>query len=210
MDGVEEMKISFVIGNGHSRTVFDLKNLKDVGVTYGCNLLIEEFQLDNTVACDRAMLVHLLAQGYDTVTNLWTRSRWRKMIGTGSFHELPDPVIDPKIRWDKEIHWGSGTHAIHLAASQGADVVVMLGFDLWPRTDGLNNLYNDRTEFYDPKKVVDPSHWIHQINMVISKFKNVDFVQIQPRSWKDPDEWIKQENYSRDDYSGLASLISDR
>ena len=201
------MKIAFVIGNGHSRTVFDVTSLKDHGVTYGCNLLIKDMQLDNTVACDRNMLIRLISEGYDKVTNLWTRPRWRKVLGSGTFNDLPKPVEEPLERDDQEIHWGSGTHAVNLAATQGADVVVMLGFDLWQRQDGLDNIYQD-----DPmygKKTIDPTTWIYQLSKVFDKFPDTSFVQIQPKSWSEPENWANHENYSRDDYGGLRSWIKE-
>ena len=201
------MKLSFVIGNGHSRSVFDVTKLNDHGVTYGCNLLIEDMQLHNTVVCDRTLLVNLISQGYDKLTNLWTRPRWRKMLGNGDFMDLPIPVSDPKTRYDEEIHWGSGTHAVHLAATQGSDVIVMIGFDIWPRDDGMNNIYSSRQDFYDDKKVVDPEHWIYQISVCLDKFPSTDFVQIQPSSWKDPNDWVQRENYTRDDYAGLNAML---
>jgi len=207
MGSIEEMKIAFVIGNGHSRSVFDIGLLKDKGVLYGCNLLIEENQLDNTIACDRHMVVHLISQGYDKVTNLWTRQCWIKLL-EGAINPLPDPVIEPKVRFDKEIHWNSGVHAVNLAAHQGSDVVVMIGFDLWPREDGLNNFYQSRSEFYSAKPI-DPSHWIHQLGRCYDRYPHVSFVQVQPSSWIDPEPWLTRENYTRDDYQGLREWLKE-
>lgn len=207
MASIEEIKIAFVIGNGHSRSVFDVNKLNDHGVTYGCNLLLEDMQLHNTIICDRALLIDMISKGMDLVTNLWTRARWKSSISGGAINELPVPVEQPKTRFDKEIHWGSGTHALHLAANQGADLIAMIGFDIWPRADGKNNIYEDRSDFYEQGKIVDPSHWIHQIDYCFKKFPHTNFVQIQPRSWKDPDSWSTNDNYSRDDYAGLNDLI---
>ena len=201
------MKLAFVIGNGHSRSVFDLGLLRDKGVLYGCNLLIEEMQLDNTVACDRHIVVHLISQGYDRLTNLWTRQRWTKLV-EGNVKALPDPVAEPKVRYDQEIHWNSGVHAVNLAANQGADVVVLIGFDLWPREDGQNNIYQGRSDFYDTK-IINPHHWIHQLARCYESYPDVSFVQIQPNSWKDPESWASYDNYSRDDYAGLREWLKE-
>lgn len=195
MGSDDEVKIAFVIGNGLSRSVFDLSKLSEHGVTYGCNLQIEDHQLDNTIAADLKVLVHLVSQGYDKRTNLWTRKRWV----TGNAKALPDPIASPKKRWDNEIHWGSGTHAANLAATQGAAVVVMLGFDLWS-----GNIYAGR-EFY-PTKSPGPACWIYQFSKLFEKFPDVSFVQIQPKSWENPIEW-DHPNYSRDTYSGLRAWL---
>lgn len=182
--------------------------LRNKGVTYGCNLLIENFQLDNTIACDRSMLIHLIASGYDNVTNLWTRARWRNNVGDGTFKNLPNPIENPIERWDREMQWGSGTHALNLAAEQGADVVAMIGFDLWMRDDGQNNIYQDQHPLYE-KKVIGPECWIYQIGRLFEKFPDTNFVQIQPTGWKDPEQWAAYNNYSRDTFAGLKSLLED-
>lgn len=205
MGGNESLKVSFVIGNGHSRTVFDLDDLIGKGTTYGCNLLVHDHDLDNVVACDRHMVVDLVSQGIANKTNLYTRSRWLTVISAPKVRALPDPVKDPKVRYDKELHWNSGVHALNLAAHDGADVIVMIGFDLWPRADGRNNIYQDRPGYNsDP---VDPSHWIYQIGLLLKKYPNVSFVQIQPDSWQDPDSWKSFDNYSRDSYAGLREWL---
>lgn len=205
LDGAEALKIAFVIGNGHSRSVFNLDDLIGKGETYGCNLLIHDHELDNVIACDRQMVVGLASQGLATKTNLYTRSRWLNMIAAPGVRGLPDPVADPKVRYDKEIHWNSGMHALNLAAQNGADILVMLGFDLWPRQDGRNNIYQDRPGYSD--KPVDPSHWIYQVSLLMARHRTVSFVQIQPDSWQDPPEWKKFDNYSRDSYAGLREWL---
>ena len=200
MGSTTEVKVAFIIGNGQSRSVFDISKLSDHGVTYGCNLQIEETQLDNIVAVDLPVLVHLISQGYDKRTNLWTRKKWDGRVDTGKAKFLPDPVAKPKKRWDGELHWGSGTHAANLAATQGANVVVLLGFDLWS-----GNLYRGKSEFYSNKDP-GPACWIYQFGKLFDMFPDVSFVQIQPKSWENPVEWT-QENYSRDTYSGLRAWL---
>lgn len=199
------MKIAFVIGNGHSRSVFDLDQLHGKGETYGCNLLAHDHDLDNIIACDRHMVVDLCSQGFATRSNLYTRQRWASMLAVQDIKSLPDPIAEPTVRFDREIHWNSGVHAINLAAEQGADVIVMIGFDLYPQKNGQNNIYQDSPGY--SSKPVDPSHWIHQITRLLAKFPAVSFVQIQPEEWKDPPEWKTFDNYSRDNYAGLKEWL---
>jgi len=207
MDSSKEVKIAFVIGNGYSRTVFNVSKLADFGVTYGCNILIEDTPLDNTVVVDRNVLIHLISQGYAQKTNLWTRGRWIRILDAPLLKELPIPLDEKTHRWDAELHWGSGTHAVHLAASQDANVVVLIGFDLWPRTDAPGNIYHG-TQFYKNTQP-GPECWIHQIYKVMIKFPDVSFVQIQPAKWKSPVSWDTCSNYSRDSYSGLRAWIKN-
>jgi len=201
------MKIAFVIGNGHSRSGFDLDLLHGKGETYGCNLLAHDHDLDNIIACDRHMVVDLCSQGYAANSNLYTRQRWVKTLADENIKSLPDPIADPTVRYDREIHWNSGVHAINLAAVQGANVVVLIGFDLYPRPDGNNNIYQDQLGY--SSKPVDPSHWIHQIAQLLAKFPAVSFVQIQPENWQDPPQWKTFDNYSRDNYAGLGEWLKE-
>ena len=46
------MKIAFVIGNGQSRSHFNLNTLRGKGTIYGCNALYRDFMPDVLVATD--------------------------------------------------------------------------------------------------------------------------------------------------------------
>lgn len=188
------MNLAFCIGNGPSREKFKLDLLKGKGTTYGCNYLIETFPLDNTVVVDRMLLISMLSQNYQDRTILHTRQKWKNAVGV-ELNYLDAPVKEIKQRWDNEIHWGSGTHALNLAAEQGADLIVMLGYDLYS-----GNLYSNKT--------VDPSCWIYQISLLLRKFPDTQFVQIQPKKWKVPESW-KVDNFSVDDFAALRSMLDD-
>ena len=183
------MNIAFCIGNGSSKKKVDLNTLKDVGPIYGCNSLIETFEVDNTIAVDKDLLIDLISKGYNRKTNIYTRKGYKKIIEADNVYFLDDPVSDPVELWDKEIHWGSGTHAINLAAKQGADIVIMIGYDL----------YNAK---------LDPSCWIYQIKKCFELHPEIQFVQIQNKKWKSPKEWTA-ENFLMDDFKGLIKLLKD-
>lgn len=189
------MNIAFCIGNGASRATFDLKLLKDLGPTYGCNRLIETFELDNTIVVDKTLLIDILSKGYNTKTNLYTRSRWKNTIASENLQFLEDPVKEPTIRWDNEIHWGSGTHALNLAAKSAAEIIVMLGYDLYNP-----NLYTNKT--------VDPSCWIYQMKKCFDMYQNIQFVQIQPNDWQLPTEW-NNDNLSLDTFDNLLLQLKE-
>lgn len=188
------MNIAFCIGNGPSRMRFDLESLKNRGKTYGCNYLIETFPLDHTIVVDRMLLTNMVSQGYQDRTSLHTRKKWQNAIGV-ELNYLDAPIKDIKQRWDNEIHWGSGTHALNLAASHGADLVIMLGYDLY-----AGNIYSNRD--------VDPSCWIYQISRLFDKFPDTQFVQIQSKDWKVPGSW-SADNFSIDDMAALKNMFSD-
>lgn len=192
------MKAAVCIGNGYSRKGFDLSKIKNVGPNYGCNRLVEDYSLDNTIVVDRTLLLELLAKGYHNKTNLYTRDKWVKTIES-NVRSLAIPDCPKSHRWDNEQHWGSGIHALNLAASQKPDIVIMLGYDIWPNRDGKNNIYSD--------KIIDPGCWIYQISRILEIYPDINFVQIQPKAWVCPDLLLQRENLMIDDYEKLEELI---
>lgn len=207
MDSSQEVKVSFVIGNGPSRSRFDLTKLADHGVTYGCNLLIEDTPVDNLVAVDHQILIHLVSQGYDHKTNLWSRPKWTNIVESAA-KELPVPLKSETCKWDKPLHWSSGSYAVNLAAQQNANIIVMLGFDLWPQINKSSNIYADKSPFYKNKSI-SPDCLIYQVHKTMKNYPHISFVQIQPTKWKDPILWAQQENYSRDSYHGLREWLKN-
>lgn len=183
------MNIAFCIGNGPSIKKIQFSELKEVGPTYGCNQLIEKVDLDNTIIVDRNLLIDLISRGFNKKSNIYTRKRWQSLIEADNVYFLSEPIKNPSEKFDKEIHWGSGTHALNLAASKNPDIILMLGYDL----------YNSK---------LDPACWIYQINKCFEKYPEVQFVQIQDKKWKSPKLWTA-ENYQQDDFKGLVQLIKD-
>jgi hypothetical protein len=181
------MNIAFCIGNGPSSKAVDLTKLKNAGPIYGCNSLIQTFDLDNTIVVDRALLIDLIAQGYNKRTNIYTRKRWAPLVEAENLHFLDEPIKNPVNKWDNEIHWGSGTHALNLAAKNQTQIIVMIGYDL----------YNSS---------VDPTCWIYQINKCLELYPETQFVQIQNKDWACPAAW-ENDNFSVDTFKNLLKLI---
>lgn len=194
------MKISFVIGNGVSRKKQPLERLKDSGVVYACNYAALELPCDHGVAVDRSMLFDMLSQ-HTVKCTMWSRQKWCNVLSHSTpVYPLPEQLYAPQVRWDAERHWGSGTHAVWKAASSNADIVVMLGFDLWNK--GTNNNVYVGHEHYSSKPV-DPRCWIYQLQQTFARHPDTSFVSIQPARWKVPDEWKNCENFSKDTYKNL-------
>lgn len=183
------MNIAFCIGNGISREKFDLNKLKDIGPIYGCNRLIETFDIDNTIVVDNSTLIDLVAKGYNRKTNIYTRKRWHRLVEADNVHYLEDPIKEPIHRWDMESQWGSGTHALNLAANNGSEIIVMLGYDLY--NAGFS-----------------PNCWIYQIDKCLELHPDTQFVQIQEDGWECPDTWTHS-NFLMDNFKGLKQLLKD-
>ena len=200
------MDISFVIGNGISRKKQPLKKLKQYGKVYACNYAAVDVPCDDAIAVDRAMIFDLLSQHRLDCT-LWSRKKWCNTLAHSTpIYALPDQIYPPQSRWDREKHWGSGTHSVWKAAQTDADIVVMLGFDIWNKGTN-NNLYANRDHYStDP---VDPRCWIYQLQQTFLKHPNTSFVNIQGARWKVPEEWQHLENFSKDTYKNLWAWLSE-
>lgn len=194
------MKLSFVIGNGISRKNQPLEKLKSHGTVYACNYAATEISCDHAIAVDRRMLFDLLSQ-YTANYTLWSRSKWCNILQHSTpVYSLPEQHYLPVVRWDSERHWGSGTHAVWKAADDGADIVVLLGFDLWNKGTN-NNLYANRDHYNT--EPVDPRCWIYQLHQTFERHPATSFVSIQPDDWRIPNEWKQTENFTVDNYRTL-------
>lgn len=194
------MQLAFVIGNGVSRRHQPLDRLKAHGTVYACNYAATEIPCDHAVAVDRGMLFDLLSQHTANYT-LWSRRKWCNVLQHDTpVYPLPDEIYPPVERWDSERHWGSGTHAVWKAADSGADIVVLLGFDLW-HSGTNNNLYANRDHY--STKPVDPRCWIYQLQQTFARHPSVSFVSIQNADWQIPEQWQTLENFSVDTYRNL-------
>lgn len=200
------MKLSFVIGNGVSRKKQPLERLKTHGTVYACNYAAIEVPCNHGVAVDRGMLFDMLSQ-HPTTYTVWSRRKWCNTLKHNTpVYPLSDQLYPPKTRWDSERHWGSGTHAVWKAAEDGADIVVLIGFDLWNKGTN-NNVYANR-EHYNTNPV-DPRCWVYQLQQTFSRHPDTSFVTIQPANWKVPSEWKDCENFSKDVYKNLWSWLED-
>lgn len=200
------MKVSFVIGNGVSRKKQPLERLISSGTVYACNYAILDLPCDHGISVDRGMIFDLISQ-HNIECTLWSRKKWCNALSHNTtIHPLPEQLYTPQVRWDAEHHWGSGTHAVWKAAEDGADIVVMLGFDLWNKGTN-NNVYANRDHYNT--NPVDPRCWIYQLQKTFEKHPYTSFVNIQGARWRVPDEWKQLENFSKDTYKNLWEWLSE-
>lgn len=201
------MNFSYVIGNGVSRRKIPSKFYQQKD-TYGCNLAYKDIELKNLVVCDRFMFTTALSQNAHLKTTIWTRSRWLQQISTENVFALPQIPYKPEIKHDLEMNWGSGLYAALLAAGSDSDVIVLIGYDLWPLPDGnVNNIYAGESG-YGPKEAagVDPSGWIHQFSKLFSFYDEKQFVFINEKNWNVPEQWLEYKNFNFDHFSALNKL----
>ena len=170
------MDTAFIIGNGESRAIFPIEDLKNKGIIYGCNAIYR----DRPDLCDHIIAVNPpmyeeLKQWYDkTNPNLKIYgpndiSKWNYLMPNDIEEDCPkglklyriwrggDLKKGNRIRTvDFSQNRGSGCSAILLAAESGIKNVIILAFDIlggqqWTYQDQLsreqNNVYKNSENY---------------------------------------------------------------
>ena len=160
------MTRAFVCGNGVSRTVVNLHQLRELGPIYGCNALYREFTPTVLISTDKPISARIQEEGVASQTRMYTR---KPIPGLGALRIPTD--------W---YGFSSGPVATAMAALDGNAVIYMLGFDLGPLNgDKFNNVYAD-TEFYK-KSSARPTftgNWVRQIQQITKTFPNTNFFRV--------------------------------
>jgi hypothetical protein len=185
--------VSMVVGNGESRSSIEIDKFKDDYMLIGCNALHRDTRVEHLVCCDRRMVEEAVESENTTRSKIYVRPDWykyfRKIQKDKRIHQVPDIPYKGNKKQDNPIHWGSGTYAVLLAAEL-SNTVLLVGFDLYPNNDKVNNIYKG-TNNYSKKdsKPVDPSFWIYQIGKVFQHYKDTDFIIWNKADWVMPKEW---------------------
>jgi len=176
------MDTAYVIGNGESRLIYPINNIKGKGFIYGCNAIYR----DHADLCDRIVAVNgpmydelVEAKKQDKISSrteligIDDISKWDYVID-----DEPMDIVPNKLKiyrsWtniDKDTgkvkhkdfcdHRGSGCSAVLHAAERGFRHVVMIGFDIlgarqWELSDNeLSNIQNNvykNSPNYDHRK----------------------------------------------------------
>ena len=127
-------------------------------------------------------------------TIIYVRPSWfhyfRKILKNKNIKEVPVLPYTGEMKRDQPDHWGSGGYSILLAASLGFDQVDILGFDLYPVDEKVNNVYKGTTNYAKvDSQAVDYSYWIYQISQVFLHYPNIKFRVINHKDWKIPESW---------------------
>ena len=98
----------FIIGNGESRTGFDLEQLRDYGKIYGCNNLYKDFTPDVLVVIDERIIHPCYWNGYPIDNVCWFRE-WNPMPGE-AYEALTDSSMitgDPNVDMSEYVYSNS-------------------------------------------------------------------------------------------------------
>ena len=189
----------YVFGNGESRTSIDIDKLN--GPKVGCNAIHRDYHMDHLVCADRRMVKEAIDT--NTQSKIYTRTDWAPMFN-GVVRSVPPLPYKGTERWDEPFQWGSGPYAVLIASMYTTDKCVnLIGFDLWSRSNKINNMYKDTPNYQNADyRAVDPRYWIHQIGMVFKCFPNIQFIIYQD-DWELPSAW-KYPNITVDNISNIS------
>jgi hypothetical protein len=201
--------LSVVVGNGESRRHIDLNQLKSKNTIIGCNALHRDISVDHLICCDRRMVDEAILSDNTAETKIYVREDWfryfRKIKKDKRINLLPKlPYDEQNTKADKPDHWGSGPYAVLLAANLQFKKITLVGFDLYPKNDRINNIYKGTKNYKDrDSNAVDYNYWVYQIGKIFQHFPQTEFIILNNDDWKMPKEW----KYSNVKFTSLENKI---
>ena len=189
------MSKALVIGNGESRKDLDLKSLiKIYDITIGCNALHRDFKVDHLICCDRRMVDEAIKNPFISNTQIYVRDSWyhyfRKILKNRNINHLPQVPTVGNLKADKADHWGSGCYAILLSAQLNVEQVDLVGFDLYPINEKVNNIYKGSANYSKTdSQAIDYSFWIYQTAQIFIHYPSTRFKIYNTTNWLMPKEW---------------------
>lgn len=164
-------KVAFIIGNGPSRSDFDLTTLKGQGTIYGCNALYRTFTPDYLVAIDAPIIEEIESSSFPT----------DRFIVPSYEEQFEDPDYNKYTRYRSN----AGVNAMLEAIKAGHDVLYCLGFDFMMRSPklALGNIF-DGSNAYGPEtrsRYIDNVNRVKYMQFIASKYPKVKFKFVVPR-----------------------------
>ena len=215
------MDTAFVIGNGESRPIFPIRDLKGKGIIYGCNAIYRDNPelCDHIVAVNQPMYEELKAWHDTAKTNSIIHgpediSKWNYICDRDKETDTPknlklyrmwrggDIKKGTAIRTiDFSLNRGSGLSAVLMAAESGIKNVVMLAFDIlgsrqWERdtpSREQNNMYKNTINY--PSRVSMKAYlkyeWMYQLRQIIRKHPNTNFHFINRKEYIEGNTFLR-------------------
>jgi len=167
--------IACVIGNGTSRTNFDLSTIGSKMTTYGCNALYRDYMPDYLISMDYNMVKEILDKKVHYQTN---------------FHTQHENRVDSRAEGGEPINffWGfretndSGNSALRLALSNEHETVYVIGFDYSTSPSSLPNVYSGSNNY--PRSHVWPAasmtdtKWIQRLRKILKDYSNQKVIRV--------------------------------
>jgi hypothetical protein len=192
----EESNKALVIGNGESRKHINIELYRNTHTLIGCNALHRDTVVDHLICCDRRMAEESTNNPNTSNTQIYVRPSWfhyfRKIQKNKNVNLLPELPYVGETKKDQPDHWGSGGYAMLLAASLGFKEIEIVGFDLYPKGDTVNNIYKGTVNYSkEDAKAVDYSYWVYQIAQIFKYYPDTTFIIRNNQHWFLPEDWQK-------------------
>ena len=207
------MDTAFIIGNGESRKIFPIENLKSKGVVYGCNAIYRDHPelCDHIVAVNPPMHEELIqwhnnGKRCPQIHGINDISDWDYICAGDRETDVPaglklyriwrggDVKKGGRIKTnDFSKARGSGCSAVLMAAESGIKNIVILAFDImgaqqWEmetpsRTQ--NNIYKDTRNYpgRESMKAYLKYEWMYQLRQTFRRFPQTNFYFINRREY---------------------------
>jgi hypothetical protein len=199
-----------VVGNGASRSGFDLKYIMDYVnhpndqswkkartskrfFTYGCNALYRDFAPDFLVVTGDKMIREVAMSPYIN-DHIAYANNSAVMEWQGRFHVIPQ---DPQ--------WNSGALAAYLAAFDGHKKIFLLGFDNNDTIGRNYNVYAGTACYPKEEQSIVENFWIASMSLLMTTYPDVEFIRVAPNSnFTTPESWKYFVNFRTIDFNRFA------
>jgi hypothetical protein len=194
----QQNKPAFVLGNGQSRSVLKLSNLKSHATVYACNAMYRDYDPDYLIAVDVKMIQEIVKSGYNKKHQVWTNPN--KGVVT-----YPDLYF-----FHPHKGWSSGPTALFFAAQKGHSEIYIFGFDFVGVDGKFNNVYANTANY---KKSTDTAtffgNWLRQTCDTVYEFKNTQFYRVINETDHVPDIMKKYSNLHNITYYDFSKKFPD-
>ena len=214
------MDTAFIIGNGESRNIFPIENLKGNGVIYGCNAIYRDHPMlcDHIVAVNPPMYEELAKwhnNGKESpkIHGPADIGKWNYICEGDHIHDVPQglkiyrvwrggDVKTGKIKTnDFSKARGSGCSAVLLAAESGIKNIIIMAFDImgarqWEMDTPSrvqNNIYKNTINYPDraSMKAYLKYEWMYQLRQTFRKFPHINFHFINRREYLEENPFLR-------------------
>ena len=215
------MDTAFIIGNGESRNIFPIDNLKGHGTIYGCNAIYRDHPMlcDHIVAVNPPMYEELVLwhnhgkesphiYGPDDI------STWNYICEGDHEHNIPEGLKIYRIWRGGDIKKGgkiktndfskargSGCSAVLMAAESGIKNIVIMAFDImgaqqWEMDTPSriqNNIYKNSKNYpgRESMKAYLKYEWMYQLRQTFRQFPKTNFYFINRKEYLEGNPFLR-------------------
>jgi hypothetical protein len=215
------MDTAFVIGNGESRNIFPIQNLKGHGIIYGCNAIYR----DHPKLCDHIGSVspemyeelsrwHNDGKESPKIYSINDISSWNYICDGDKETDVPKGLKIYRV-WrggnvkkggriktkDFSLARGSGCSAVLMAAESGIKNVVIMAFDImgaqqWEMDTPSriqNNIYKDSINYpgRESMKAYLKYEWMYQLRQTFRRFPKTNFYFINRKEYLEGNPFLR-------------------